>query len=361
MTDIHPVAAVLAASVESGVVGISAAILAPDGVRREFACGSADLGAGTPLTPRHRFRIASITKTFVFALVLQLHEEGKLDIEAPLRRWLPALPHSDRVTLRHVLTQTGGLPTYSHDALDEFPPADSLWTPEALVALAYRKTPPRPPGGGMVYANVGSKVAALVAGMAGDEPLPEAIRRRFLAPLGLDTVVPSGAGGPLPADLARGYHFLPDRPEPVEVTRRVPPSFLWGSGDMLADPAALVAWADALYGGRVLPRERTRELLTLAHPGRLAGSTLREHGLGVMFFVRDSIRVAGHRGSTPGYASILAYRPETGTSVAVLANCHAADPDSLHRAGVEDALFRILAACGGYATRRRSAGASTHS
>ena len=85
-----------------------------------------------------------------------------VDIEAPLGRWLPDLPFAERATLRQILTQTGGLPTYAHDALEDFPPADSRWTPKALIARAYAKTPPVAPGGPMVYANVGSKVIAAV-------------------------------------------------------------------------------------------------------------------------------------------------------------------------------------------------------
>ena len=343
MTAISGIEAVLDRLVGRGITGVSACILTCSGERMVAARGKASLETGEDMSPGHVFRVASITKTFVFAAVLQLHDEGRLDIEAPVERWLPGLPYADRLTIRHVLTQTGGLPTYSHDALAEFPPSDSFWTPAELISLAYRKTPPRPPGGPVVYANVGSKVAGLIAEKAGDEPISTAIQRRFLAPLGLGRVVPSGSDITAPADLAQGYHFLPGVSVPVNATHHAPRSFLWASGDMYADPASLAVWAHALFGGQVLSRHRTAELLGLALPGGIPGSTMSHHGLGVMFFSRDGRRVPGHRGSTPGYAGIFGYDPESGAALCVQANSHAADPGSLHRAGVEDVFFEILA------------------
>ncbi len=327
------------------MTGVSASVATACGEPVAVARGLANIETNESLTTGHVFRIASITKTFVFALVLQLHEERLLDIEAPVRRWLPNLPYAERLTIRQILTQTGGLPTYSHDALDEFPPADSIWTPAELIAHAYRMTPPRPPGGSVNYANVGSKVAAAIAEAACGETITVAIQQRFLVPLGLNKVVPSGSTLAPPPELAEGYHFLSGSRSPILATRRAPPSFLWGSGDMYADPTSLVKWAQALYGGQVLSSDLTAEMLSLTLPGRLPGSTMSHHGLGVMFFDRGGRRVPGHRGSTPGYAGIFGYDPGSTTAVAVQANSHAAEPASVHRAGVEDVFFQILANC----------------
>ena len=110
---------------EDGIVGAAIACLDRHGTLVDHASGLADRATGTVLTPAHRFRIASVTKTFVSAVVLQLHHEGVVDIDAPLARWLPELGYADQVTLYQILTHTGGLPLYSHYRLDEFPPADS--------------------------------------------------------------------------------------------------------------------------------------------------------------------------------------------------------------------------------------------
>ena len=128
----------------------------------------------------------------------------------PLARWLPELGYADQVTLYQILTHTGGLPLYSHYRLDEFPPADSRWTQMALIRRAYEMTPPDPPGGPFEYANVGSKVLGRVVELATGRSLGDEMQTRLLTPLGLADTVPSGADGPLPDRLARGYYHDDD-------------------------------------------------------------------------------------------------------------------------------------------------------
>ncbi len=328
--------------VARGPVGVAIALRDGDGATMAAARGLADIERKLPLTPEHRFRIASITKTFVFATLLQLHQEGLVDIDAPIGNWLPDLPFADRVSLRQVLTQTGGLPTYAHDALEDFPPADSSWTPAVLIERAYTMTPPVAPGGPMVYANVGSKVIATVIERVTGRPVGDEIGSRLLAPLGLDRIVPTGASGPPPDDLARGYYFARDDAAPIDTTTRVPPSFLWASGDMYATVGDLAVWGQALFTGRVLTADLTAALLREMVPGQFPGSTMSHHGLGVMIFSKGRHRVFGHRGSTPGYAGILGYTPDLGVTVAVQSNSFSPDHHSIFRAEVEHALFAVL-------------------
>src|SRR5689334_4868307 len=135
--------------VERGIVGAVVGIRLPDGEHHEATAGIADLTSGTSVASNDQFRVASITKTFVFAAVLRLHEEGRLNIEEPIRRFLPDLPFADRLTLRHVLMQTGGLPVWATDRVEEIPPA-AEWSPKDVIEFHYRMTPPLQPGGPMV-------------------------------------------------------------------------------------------------------------------------------------------------------------------------------------------------------------------
>jgi D-alanyl-D-alanine carboxypeptidase len=307
-------------SIARGPVGMAIALRDGEGTTAEAARGLADIERRLPLTPAHRFRIASITKTFVFATLLQLHQECAVDIDAPLGHWLPDLPFADRVSLRQVLTQTAA----------------------ALIARAYAMTPPVAPGGPMEYANVGSKVIATVIERVTGRPVGDQIVRRLLAPLGLDRIVSTGAFGPPPDDLARGYYFATEDDAPIDATTRVPPSFIWASGDMYATVGNLTAWGQALFTGRVLNAELTAALLSEMVPGGFPGSTMSHHGLGVMIFSKGGHRVFGHRGSTPGYAGIMGYAPDLGVTVAVQSNSHSPDHHSVFRAEVEHALFAAL-------------------
>src|SRR5690606_8720940 len=98
----------------SGDVPGAALLVLRDGqplVRR--AVGLADVAAGSPVTPASNFRLASVSKAFTAASVLLLAEDGRLRLDDPVRRWLPALPASaDGVTLHHLLSHTSGLHDY---------------------------------------------------------------------------------------------------------------------------------------------------------------------------------------------------------------------------------------------------------
>ena len=75
--------------------------------------GFADLGKKTPVTPETKFRIGSITKQFTAAAILKLAEEKKLAVTDPLSKFFPDFPRGGEVTLRHLLTHTSGIHSYT--------------------------------------------------------------------------------------------------------------------------------------------------------------------------------------------------------------------------------------------------------
>ena len=93
--------------------GLNAAVLVEDNVVWTYATGLAQFDPAVPLTPSHLHRIGSITKLFTAHAVLQLRDAGRLDLDAPLRTYVPAFrqPGTERVTVRHVLCHGSGIPT----------------------------------------------------------------------------------------------------------------------------------------------------------------------------------------------------------------------------------------------------------
>lgn len=330
------------ALVKRGVVGVAIALRSRDGVYAEAAAGLADRSRSLPMTPDRQFRIASISKMFVFGLVLKLCEEKRLDLDAPIARWIKDLPFADQVTLRHVLLQTGGLPVWATDRIDEVPEGAANWTPRRVIDFHYARTSPGPPGGPMVYANVGSRLAGYIVERATGERIGDLIRRNFLDLLGLKDTTPSGASQTQPARLARGYYFAGDA-EPLDATSAVPPAWLWAGGDMYSTVSDLTRWAHAFFDGSVFGAETTAALFRTLALGGFHGSTLSAHGLGLMVFSRQR-DVFGYRGSTPGFVSILGYEPVTGLAVSVLTNSFSPVPQSILRSGVESTMFEILEA-----------------
>ena len=128
--------------------------------RREFTArsGTAQVDSPSPVPTDGRFRVGSITKTFVSTVVLQLVGEGKVELDAPVQRYLPGLlPHGDRITVRNVLQHTSGL--YNYTAALPLDPDGLLtiryktWTPAELVALSTARPLDFEPGTEWRYSN----------------------------------------------------------------------------------------------------------------------------------------------------------------------------------------------------------------
>ncbi len=325
-------------AVAEGMVGCAIGVRRGDGYEA-VAAGLADRDAGTPVTINSQFRIASVTKSFVSAVILQLSEAGRLDLEAKIERWLPGKAVADVVSVYQVLNQTGGLPVYSLYRLEDYPPADAALYKSVYIDDAWKATPPTGPGGPWHYANVGSRVLGVIAEAVTGRELPDLITSRLLEPLGLVDTMPSGWSGPPPARFTKGYDHTQGTPR--DVTTRVPPLYLWSGGDMISTVADLSLWMRALVAGDVLGpamRARLRDELV---PGAYPGSTMSHHGPGLMVFSQDRARLFGYRGSTPGFVGIVGHDPEADISIAVQTNSYAEDSSSVYRAHVEALAFDV--------------------
>lgn len=146
---------------------------------RRVACyGYADLNLRLPVTPEHLFQTGSITKSFVALVILQLREEGKLDLQKPVLDYLPALPivtGFGPVTIHHLLTHTSGLP----DNLGVFSSDPAARLVQGFV-----------PGQHFHYCNAGFGILGLLAEKLDGRPWRILVEQRILAPLGMSETTP---------------------------------------------------------------------------------------------------------------------------------------------------------------------------
>ena len=162
---------------ESGAPGLTLALANRDGLIRVSTYGFADTKAGSRVVPETMFEIGSISKSFVALTLLQLHDEGKLDLNKPIAEYLPWLKINSKfepVTTHHILTHSAGLPAVPLllDAL-----LSELWT-------AY------PPGKKFLYSNTGYNILGFLIEAIDKRPFADAIRLRILEPLGMSDTVP---------------------------------------------------------------------------------------------------------------------------------------------------------------------------
>ncbi|NSC21756.1 beta-lactamase family protein [Streptomyces albus subsp. chlorinus] len=290
------------------------------------AVGTADRATGRPRSARERFRIGSLTKPFVATVLLQLEAEGKLRLDDPVGRWLPASrlggygaafggpPHA--VTLRQLLGHTSGIPDYTADPRLRavyFGPRflAHRWdahTPQALVRRSLARPPLFGPGGGWAYSNTNYLLAGMVVQRVTGRSYAAEIERRVLRPLGLrDTSLP-GTSARVPGRHGHAYSTLfagGPRPEVHDVTS-LDPSLAGASGEMISSGRDLVRFVRALITGRLLPPRQLAEMETT----RRADATDR-YGLGLTERTLScGVRVWGHEGTIHGSRSAAFTTPD---------------------------------------------------
>lgn len=174
--------------------------------RIEYAAGFgfADLERRVPFTPDTPTDGASIAKTFTAAALLMLANEGRIDLETPVRDLLPAYPHAT-TRVRHLLAHSAGL--FDYDWLDSRVPPGEPRTNASHLALVARDAPAANfvPGSAYTYDNLAYDMAAMVVERVTGMPYAEVIAQRFARPLGLAAFVRPARFADWPGPRTRGY------------------------------------------------------------------------------------------------------------------------------------------------------------
>jgi D-alanyl-D-alanine carboxypeptidase len=315
----------LAAVVETGVPGAVAVAVAAD-ARVEAAAGLADLRTGEALTVAHRFRIGSVTKIFVAALVLDLVAEGLLELDGD------AAPFAEGISVRQLLNHTSGLPDFIGDVVEFFAPYREdpayRWELTARDELRLVLEKPREfaPGEGWAYHGSNYLVLRLLVEKATGLSLRDALRQRIFEPLGLERT--DLVEAPLRGDCARGYlppdnPILPGGSEPVDVTELDVPVYR-GGGGMVSTAGEIARMLRALLSGEVLPERLRAEMLEAVDSD---WNETDRYGLGIgeitslMERQRSPCGAAwGHIGFSVGYTALALSSVEGTRQVVVCAN-----------------------------------------
>ncbi len=288
--------------VAAGAVGALAEVRDEHGVWRGTS-GVAERGTTRPVPVHGRFRVGSITKTFVATVTLQLVGEGRLRLDDPVEAWLPGVvPDGRRITVRHLLNHTSGL--YDYLRTLTLPPNPEFlnnrwrtWTAAEMVRQALANPPTfQPPGSAYSYSNTGYLLLGQVIEGVTGRSYGEEIERRVIRPLRLrDTSVPGTfpwIRGPHP----RGYVPIEQDGEIQLVDYTVMnPSVMGAGGEMISTTRDLNRFVAALLGGRLLPGDLLDEMTTPGVEGR-------RYGLGLAW--RDTpcgVRVYGNDGDALAY------------------------------------------------------------
>jgi CubicO group peptidase (beta-lactamase class C family) len=292
-----------------------AVLVAEDGeVVYQSAVGQADRAWGIPNTPDTRFRIASVTKQFTAAFVLQLVEEGKVHLDGVLTDYLPDYPAAQgaRVTVRQLLNHTSGIPSMT--GLPDFMTtrARQAYTHEAMLAEFSEMELEFEPGTEHRYNNSGYYLLGVLIEAVTGQPYDEALQERLLTPLGLEDTGYEHNEAVIER-MAHGYarsrgHFS----NAAFLDTTVP----FAAGMMYSTLGDLLRWTEALHAGR--PFRRTATLDTMLTP------YLSDYAFGLSVgeqtFGEQTVPVVQHSGGIFGFSSQLVHFPDTRRTVVVLDN-----------------------------------------
>ncbi|MEO3755116.1 serine hydrolase domain-containing protein [Streptomyces sp. B6B3] len=301
------------------------------------AAGTADLARPRAISEADRFRVGSVTKPFVAALVLKLVEDNALSLDDSVKRWLPGIvPGADRITVEHLLRMRSGIPHYV-PALFGDPPDPSVYaryhTPESLVTHAVGAAGWQEPDARHAYSSTNYVLLGLIAERATGWRLPALLWERILNPLGLrDTDLPE-ADPHLRGPHATGYARAA-LGEPYADLTAASPSESWAAGGLVSTPHDVAHFLDTLMTGGLLDESSWRAMSD-THPT----GDRRGYGMGLMRLeLPRGHHAYGHTGATAGF-NCVALRTDTGRTVVLYRNAlDLTNPLPLHTPFVMEAL-----------------------
>ena len=281
--------------------------------------GLANVELRSPAIAESVYEVASLTKQFVAVAVMLLQRDGKVLLDQPITRYLADAPAAwEKITVRHLLTHTSGIPDFD----DAGPGLDSRrdYSEEELVRLAGGLPPKFAPGARWSYSNTGYVLLGILVHRVSGKPYGDFLRERVFTPLHMgSTRVLSDTD--LLAFRASGYWL----DEGLLKNQEWVSSTTCGTGDggLVSTVIDLARWDAAIQSGALLPPAAWQSVFT---PVTLNSGKTFPYGFG--WFVREQggHPYYEHSGHLQGYASHILRFPRARVSVVVLANLAQADP-----------------------------------
>lgn len=285
---------------QDGVPAALASVKDREGHTRTYTAGVGDLATGAKVPKDGQVRIGSNTKTFTAVVVLQLVDEGKVRLDAPIEDYLPGLVRGEGIdgndiTVRHLLQHTSGLPNY----VKYLDPEPRSYTPRELLDRALQHKKDFDPGKKWEYSNTNYVLAGLLIEKVTKHRVAHEIERRVIKPLGLrHTYFPAPGETKIREAHPKGY----DRDAsgaPLDVTE-FDPSWGWSAGQMVSTNSDLNRFAAAILDGSLLSDAQLAQMRTTV-PAEYFGPGAR-YGLGLVSKPLSCGGVYwGHGGSMTGY------------------------------------------------------------
>lgn len=290
--------------------------------------GMANMEWDIPNTSDTKFRLGSVTKQFTAALILQLVEEGKLQLHEPISTYLPSYPKdkADKITIHDLLTHSSGIPNYT-----SFPgfmknSSRDPYTPEEFVKIFADSSLQFEPGEKFSYSNSGYFLLGYIIGKVTGKPYEEVLQERILDPLNMnDTGYDHHAT--ILKKRASGYDKMGTS---YRNTPYLDMSLPYAAGSLYSTVEDLYKWDQALYADQILSEESKKLMFS---PYIDTGNGSYAYGWHISHLPRenskDSLLVIAHSGGINGFSSLITRIPRDKDLIVLLNNTGGTNLDEM--------------------------------
>jgi D-alanyl-D-alanine carboxypeptidase len=298
---------------ERGVPSASIAVVQGGKLVYTHAYGLAHISPDKAATPEMRYSIGSISKQFTAAAILMLQEEGKLQLDDPVGKYVPGLTRGDEVTIREILSHTSGYQDYW--------PEDYLMTPMMKPATAQEivdKWAKKPldfePGTKWQYSNTNFVIAGLIVEKVSGEKLMDFLEEHIFHPLGMKSVWDSDETKLTQTDATPYIRYALG---PLRLAPKEGRGWMFAAGELAMTAHDLALWDESLMQRSLMKPESYREMFTEV---KLKDGQGTHYGLGVEVQQRDGHLSIEHSGEVTGFVADNEVLVDDGVAVAVLTN-----------------------------------------
>ncbi|MFE5791436.1 serine hydrolase domain-containing protein [Streptomyces sp. NPDC056503] len=320
--DLTGITAALNSAMANGAPGAMARFSGPDGVE-SLTAGVRDRAADAPMDIDARFRIGSVSKTFSAVVLLQLVDEGRLELDAPVNRYLPGLLPDDRITVRHLLTHRSGLADYTNAMFADTVPGfeavrNRVFSYQELVDLSLSEPRTTEPGVSYRYSNANFVVVGMLIEKLTGRPVDRAYEQRIFKPLKLRATSYVHPDTRIKGLRVRGYLHPDAAGEPLVDSTEQTVSWAQSAGAVISSPADLNTFTSALMRGRLLSPAMLEEMTTVTPTDT---TNTRFYGLGLRRYdLSCGAQVYGHTGTVQGFYTYAFSTRDGRRSLSAVAN-----------------------------------------
>lgn len=317
----HAIDSLYARTSDDGRYGITASVIVPG---QPQWMGTAGISKpGDPMRPDHLVEIASNTKTFVTAAIMQLEEAGKLSLTDPITKYLPHFLYVDTtITIKQLLEHSSGVYDYLNDdpngtlLVDAyFSRPTRVFTPQEVLESIGK--PNFAPSESYQYSNTGFTLLGMIIESVTKNRFADEVRARFFDPLELSSTF-AGNDEPIVGEFA--HQWIPAyQGEPstdlgtIDKTGQL--SLAWSAGYIVSTPTDMARWAHALYRGKLLSQASMTKMLKINN-----WPDGGKYGLGTSQVPYGAKKLFGHTGHLFGFSSMMFTNPKDSVTFVVVQN-----------------------------------------